>query len=117
MPSIEIKPAIKIGMADILAGIATLETAELEQFLQEVAHLLAKRKTKTLSEKETGLLLRINQPLLKETIQQTYNKLYQKLQAETITPVEHQQLLELIKEREKKRGRTISCLSSISSIT
>jgi len=116
MPSIEIKPAIKIGMEDILAGIATLETADLEQFLQEVAYLLAKRKTKTLSEKETVLLLKINQPLLKKSVQHTYNKLYQKLQEEEITSVEHQQLMELIKEREKKGAERLAALVQLAQL-
>jgi len=82
MPSIEIKPAIKIGMDEILTGIASLETSELEQFLQEVAQLLARRKTQTLSEKETELLLKINQPLLETDVQKKHNQLYQKLRNE-----------------------------------
>ena len=116
MPSIEIKPAIKIGMDEILMGIATLETSELEQFLQEVAQLLARRKTKNLPEKETELLLKINQPLLRVAIQQQYTFLYQKLQKETISTTEHEQLMQLIKEREKKGAERLAALVQLAQL-
>ena len=102
MPSIEIKPAIKIGMEDILEGIAHLETADLENFLQEVAYLLAKRKAKTLSSRESELLEKINQPILSAEDQKIYDQLYRQLQSEQINPEEHQELLDLITKREKK---------------
>ena len=116
MPSIEIKPAIKIGMDEILTGIASLETSELEQFLQEVAQLLARRKTQTLSEKETELLLKINQPLLETDVQKKHNQLYQKLRNETISPEEHEQLMQLIKEREKRGGLRLSALVQLAQL-
>jgi len=116
MPSIEIKPAIKIGMDEILTGIASLETSELEQFLQEVAQLLARRKTQTLSEKETELLLKINQPLLETDVQKKHNQLYQKLRNKTISPEEHEQLMQLIKEREKRGGLRLAALVQLAQL-
>ena len=103
-------------MDEILTGIASLETSELEQFLQEVAQLLARRKTQTLSEKETELLLKINQPLLETDVQKKHNQLYQKLRNETISPEEHEQLMQLIKEREKRGGLRLSALVQLAQL-
>jgi hypothetical protein len=116
MPSIEIKSAIKVEMDEILDGISNLKTPELETFLQEVAHLLAKRKHKTLSKRESELLLKINEPHLLNGEQEEYDLLYQKLENETISPTEHQRLLELIQLKEKKGVEKMQCLVELAQI-
>lgn len=80
-------------------NVSNLETSNLEHFLQEVAYLLAKRKVKSISKRASQLLLKINKPLLSVKLQLQYDTLYQKLKVETITAIEHQQLLKLIKKR------------------
>ena len=116
MPSIEIKSALKIGMDEVLTGISTLDTPDLEQFLKEVAYLLAQRKIKSISERESALLLKINKRLLPETTQNQYDSLYKKLQEERISPKEHTKLLSLIKKREKKGGERLAALVELAQL-
>lgn len=116
MPSIEIKPAIKVGMEEILDGISNLDTPDLEVFLQEVAHLLAKRKTKTLPKRESELLLKINESMLTADEQTLYDQLYERLQAENITEEEHHQLMELIQRRERRGVEKLTYVVELSQL-
>ncbi len=116
MPSIKINSAINIGIEEILNGVSDLETPELEKFLAAVAQLLAKKKVKTLSKRETELLLKINKPLLSDKLQQTYNTLYEKLQNDELTPAEHSRLLTLIKKREKKGEKRLAALIELAQL-
>lgn len=115
MPSIELN-SNKDGMNEILNNVSNLETPDLEHFLQEVAYLLAKRKVKSISKRESQLLLKINKPLLSAKMQLQCNTLYQKLKSETITPAEHQQLLKFIKKREKKGVERLAALIELAQL-
>jgi len=115
MPSIELN-SNKEGMNEILNTVSNLETPELEHFLQEVAYLLAKRKVKSISKRESKLLLKINKSLLSAKMQSQYDMLYKKLKIETITAIEHQQLLKLIKKREKKGVERLTALVELAQL-
>jgi len=115
MPSIELN-SNKKGMNEILNNVSNLETSELEHFLQEVAYLLAKRKVKSISKRESKLLLKINKSLLSAKMQLQYDVLYKKLKVETITDIEHQQLLKLIKKREKKGVERLAALVELAQL-
>ena len=92
---IDIKSDLKVHLKDVLEGVSGLDTPELENFLSEVAQLLIKRKVKSLSKRETELLFSINQRLLPLKDQETYNRLYQKLQDETLSPTEQGIIIKL----------------------
>jgi len=74
MPTVQVKSNIELGIEDILAGIDQLDTPELENFLQQVSQLLARRKAKSLSKKETELLIKINEGLSRHEAER-YKKL------------------------------------------
>jgi len=95
MASVQVTSQIKIELDQLLGGVAQLETADLEKFVEQVNILLAQRKVARLSQPEAALLQQINQGLPEDT-QHRYNELRAKLQAETITPDEHQELLSLV---------------------
>ena len=101
MASIEVKPSIEIGIEEILGGIANLDTPDLESFLKEVGYLLAQRKANILEKREAELLQQINETVLNGKLLEKYNQLYSKLENEQISEVEHEQLLDLIKQRER----------------
>jgi hypothetical protein len=85
----------KVELEALLSGVAQLETTDLEKFAERVNLLLAQRKVPSLPALEVDLLKQINRGL-PEDIQQRYDDLRSKLKAETITPKEHQELLELV---------------------
>lgn len=115
MVTIEIQPNTKVALDQILNGVANLETKDLETFLGQVAHLLAKRKAKNLSITETKLLLKINEQL-PPLVWQRYDELQEKLQQETITDLEHSELLTIIEQMESHNVEWIQALSQLAQI-
>lgn len=99
MPEVQVTSKINIDLEEVLAGVAQLDTPDLEDFLSKVSVLLAQRKAPSLLKQEAELLQKINQGL-PATVQQRYDDLTSKLRAETITPSEHQELLVLIDQIE-----------------
>jgi hypothetical protein len=120
MTTVEIKTDARFDIRDILSGVSKLETSELENFLQEVAHILARRKTRLLSHRETELLSQIGDSLLPDNLQKRYNLLYQSLQMENISDIELAELQNLSKQLEKnavKRLRSMVELSHLRKVT
>ena len=116
MASIKIKSSLRLQLEEVLDGVSQLDTPDLEKFLVEVAHLLAKRKAKTIPQREAELLLNINQSLLDHKAQEKYDQLYTKLQEETITALEHESLLKLIQQREEKAVERMSYLVELAQL-
>jgi hypothetical protein len=100
MTTVQVTSEINLDLDKVLDGVSKLETPELERFLSEVGTLLARRKAPHLPQREAELLQAINHGLPAD-LQQRYNELSAKLQAETITPPEHQELLGLIDQIEQ----------------
>lgn len=115
MTSVQITSQVNIGLDQLLSSIAELETPALEQFVGEVNSLLAQRRAPMLPQREAELLEQINQGLQEET-QQRYDALQIKLQAELITPEEHQELLSLIETVEAATGERLEALVELSKL-
>lgn len=93
MQVVEVKSTLKVE--DILNGVAQLQTEDLEQFLQQVGVLLARRKAPNLSERETLLLKEINNSL-SLTTQKKYQTLKVKQQNGSLVEAERIALLNLV---------------------
>jgi hypothetical protein len=91
MATVQFKSEISIELDQLLAGVAQLETPDLEQLLIQVRHVLAECKNSSLSALEIELLQKINRTVSDE-LQQQYNDLSAKMRSEVITPNEHQDL-------------------------
>lgn len=116
MSAIKLTPEVNIEVKDILSGISKLETPDLEQFLKEVAHILARRKVKSLSKRETELMFIINKSLLSNSSQERFDILYQKLKNETLTDKEHQQLIKLTNQQEAKAVDRLGAMVELSQL-
>jgi hypothetical protein len=92
MTSVQITSQINIELEQLLSGVSQLETADLENLVEQIVLLLAQRKVASLPHYEAELMQKINQGLPKDT-QCRYDQLRNKLQSEIITPEEHQELL------------------------
>jgi hypothetical protein len=105
----------QIELDRLLNGVAQLETAELERFAEQVNLLLAQRKVPSLPQPEAELLQQINRGL-PENIQHRYDQLRAKLNAETITPQEHQELLALVDLVEQADAQRLQHLIKLSQL-
>lgn len=95
MATVQFKSEISIELDQLLAGVAQLDTPDLEKLLIQVRQVLAHRKNPNLPAIEIELLQKINQTLPDE-VQRQYNDLSAKMRLGVITPNEHQELLKLI---------------------
>ena len=113
--SIKITKQVDLGLDDILNGISELETTDLEKFMQKIGHLIARRKVAHLPERESQLLMKINKAI-PAILQKRYEDLLTKNRAETITPIEHEELLKIIDKVEIKNAERLENLIELSRI-
>jgi hypothetical protein len=83
-----------MSITELLQSVDRLNEPDLDQFLDRVLMLRAKRKNNILSAAETDLLLQINQGVPIELHQQ-YQALKKKQDEEILTGGEYEELLEL----------------------
>jgi uncharacterized protein YydD (DUF2326 family) len=110
MQNVEIRS--RVSMDELLNGVAQLDTPELEQFISQVLTLRAKRIAPSLPEEEARLLEKINQGLPPD-VQQRYDELTAKRRAETLTPEEHEELLDLIDRIEQADAERVQALAEL----
>jgi hypothetical protein len=82
---------VQVSPDELAEAVAQLPPAERDQFINRVLALRS-QQTSGLPHDEVTLLLQINQGL-PEPVQQRYDDLIAKRQAETLTPDEHAELL------------------------
>ena len=111
--SIRITKQVDLGLDDVLKGISELDTKDLENFMQKLGHLIARRKVTTLPEREAVLLMKINNAI-PPTLQKRYETLLEKNREERITPIEHQELLKVIEKVEVKNAERLEHLIELS---
>jgi hypothetical protein len=110
VPTVQVTSRIEIDFEEVLQGMARLQMQDLERFVDRVIALQAQRRAPSLPKQEAELLQKINQGLPIE-VRRRYAELNDKLHEETITPEEHQELLQLasvmrdVKSRIFIRGR------------
>lgn len=108
-------PTVHIETAELLNAALQLPPIELEKFVTNLFVLKAKEHTPSLSQRESELLLQINQslpPLQRKRL----NLLIKKRQAHTITPAEMQELKQMTHEIEKSDALRLKCLIELAAI-
>jgi hypothetical protein len=91
---------------DILKSVSNLETSEIVQFMHEISKIVAHRKVNALSLHESDLLKHINKSVPPK-LQIQYEELAIKLNDESITEKEHQQLLKIITKLEQSKAKKL----------
>jgi len=109
MVRVQINPKLKVGLDEILNGIAQLDKSDVEYFLKEVSNVLAQKKASNFSKREAELLLKINDSWTTDKWRR-YQSLGEKLQAETMSEKEYEEYMILVDE---KQDRAISRLKNI----
>lgn len=119
MPSIPINSKIQLELQSIIDGIANLETSELESFAAKVNNMVAHRKAPALTERESQLLLTINQSLSPD-LQKRYNLLIKKSEQEILSKEEEKEyavLASKLEEMDVLRLQSLVELAQLRSIT
>ncbi len=95
MTTIQIHPNTKVAVDDVLNGVATLATPELEDFFQKVAQVLAERKAPHLSKRESELLQKINAGY-PDGMTKRYEYLLSQQKKQAISLAEQQELISIV---------------------
>ena len=119
MLKVQVTSQIEIDLDEVLKSVAQLEPNELEQVVNQLIALQARQRAASLSTAETDLLQQINQGL-PPTIRPRYEELNAKLHEETITPAEHEELLQLsdrIEQADAERLRHLIALAQLRQVS
>jgi preprotein translocase subunit SecA len=107
--------AHNLGIDDLISGASSLETTEIEIFMQKLGQLIARRKTPSASEQETILLTAINQAI-PQKLQERYTEMVEKLENETMTPAENKVFLKLVEKMEMQNAKRLQHLLELSQL-
>lgn len=119
MSKVQVTSHIEIDIDDMLKGVAQLEPNELEQVVNKLLALQARQRAVCLSKTETDLLEQINHGL-SQPARVRYDELATKLQEETISPSEHDELLRLtdqIEQADVERLRALIALAELRQVS
>lgn len=108
-----------LGVDEILAGVAQLDTPELENFMQQVGSIVAHRKAPSVSKEEEALLSIINRGMPAKWTHR-YQELHEKMRNGTLTEEEYQELLamvETVEEKNVERLQTLIDLAQLRKVT
>lgn len=97
---------------ELLRAAAQLNAAELEKFVDGAIELRARMRDKSLSVRESELLLKINRGISAKA-QRRFDELVDKRRGETLTEAEHQELLRLTNRIEKADARRIELIAEL----
>ena|SRR5215213_10824842 len=110
-----IRVEANVSTEQLLHAVQQLPTDELNSFVAQVLAVRAQLAAPHLTQTESELLQRINQPL-SASLQQRYSDLVEKRRAEQLTPNEHTELLALtdqIEHADADRAIALAALAQI----
>lgn len=108
-------PAIQIEPDQLLQAALQMSRPEIEQFVRKLVALKIREETPGLSERETELMLKINQALPAKS-QQRLNVLIEKRRAETISASELRELKKLTDQVENFDAMRLEALLELAQL-
>lgn len=105
----------EVSLESMIRGVEQLSTPDLEQLVDRVLAVRARRRAPSLSRKETDLLRNINQGLPIST-QQRFDELTAKRRADTLKPDEHQELLQALDQIEQYDVKRLEALAELAQV-
>jgi hypothetical protein len=104
-----------LEMADVLAGLAQLDTPELENFMQQVSYIVAHRKAPSLSKEEEVLLNIINRGFPEE-FWRRYQLLFAKKENKSLSESEYNELVRMVEQVEEYNVERLKALIDLANI-
>jgi hypothetical protein len=110
MPTIQVEA--QMSGDDLLAAARQLDPAEFGRFVTAVLNLRAERQAPRVPAAEADLLLRINAGL-PDDVRQRSDELTAKRRDGTLTPDEHEELLRLTDDVERRQADRVAALTDL----
>jgi len=115
MPKVHVTSAIEIDFDEVLNGLARLETSDLAQLVERVIALQARRRAPSLPKHEADVWQKMNQGPSPE-VRRRYAELSAKVREDTITPEEHQELVQLIDQIEWADAERMQAMMAVAQV-
>ncbi|MCE7985243.1 MAG: STAS/SEC14 domain-containing protein [Caldilinea sp. CFX5] len=103
------------NLDQVLHSVAQLDTLALEEVLQQVSRLLARRKAPSVPQREVELLQQISN-YLSPAVRARYHQLNAKLHDDLITEAEHQEFLTLVDQVELADAKRLQHLIELAQL-
>ena len=100
----------------LLSNADQMPVTELEAFVQQLNALITRKKTTDKNLRDTILLDKINQTVLDKTKRERYQSLIYRMEMETISDIEHTELLKLVEQEEKIRVKRLKYLIELAQL-
>ena len=100
----------------LLYNAAEMPLTELEGFVQQLNALVTRRKTTDTSWRDTNLLDKITRTVLDKPKRERYQALIYKLEMETLSDLEHTELVGLVEQEEKIRVKRLKYLIELAQL-
>ncbi len=100
----------------LIEDIAQMPISEMERFVEQVNALIIQKKTRDKGYRERFLLGKINQTVLSKEKILRYQKLVEKLEAETISKAEYKTFMKLTEEEETIRYERLTYLVELAQL-
>ena len=105
----------EISFESVLNSISDLETNQIVAFMHEIGKIVAQRTAPTLPQQELIVLEKIAN-LVPQKLQERYALLNEKLNTETISLEEHQELLKIVAKIEAKNVKKLELMIKLAQI-
>ena len=101
---------------EFLEAIKKMKASDLDWLIPQVIRARAERRSAVLSAEESSLLTRINQMSFPAEVQTRYKMLIDKLEDESLTDAEHQELMGLAKMSEQLAVLRLELVASLANL-
>jgi len=103
---------IEVSTEQLLRAVERLPAQDLDAFVAQVIALRAQRNAPHLTQAETALRRQINAPLAPD-LQRRFDELIARRQAETITPDELDELIQITEQIERHDAERLAALGDL----
>jgi hypothetical protein len=100
----------------LLGNFSDLPLKDIEYFIQELNALVVRKRNKDAEKRDKFLLRKINESVLSDAFMQQYTTLQEKMELETLSDLEHKELLQLVEKEEKIRNKRFQYLIELAQL-
>ena len=100
----------------LIGGFTDMPLHDLESLIRELNALAIRKRVTDKGKRDKSLLLKINKTVLPEERMERYTFLQERMEVESLTDSEYQELLNLVNQEEKVRNKRFQYLLELSQL-
>ena len=112
----KIQIQVNSNIQSLIGGFSDMPLHDLESFISGLNALVIRKRVADKGKRDKALLLKINQTVLPEQALERYVFLQDKMELETLSETEYQELLNLVNQEEKIRNKRFQFLLELSQL-